>query len=222
MRQRAFPPPASDANTFDAIMQYFTTFLSNYLNFFFLLTPFFVLSTFISLTEGLSGRLRRRLARNVTIGIVTVTLIIFWLGIYIMKLFDITVDAFRAGSGVLLLLTAISLVLGKNTAISAKNEQEMLDMAVVPLAVPITAGPATLGMLMVLGTTTDGIPMKLLLSASIIAASVSIGLMLAVSDKLLKYIGHSNIAILSKITGLILAAIAMQMITIGVKDLWLK
>ena len=203
-------------------MQYFTTFLSNYLNFFFLLTPFFVLSTFISLTEGLSGRLRRRLARNVTIGIVTVTLIIFWLGIYIMKLFDITVDAFRAGSGVLLLLTAISLVLGKNTAISAKNEQEMLDMAVVPLAVPITAGPATLGMLMVLGTTTDGIPMKLLLSASIIAASVSIGLMLAVSDKLLKYIGHSNIAILSKITGLILAAIAMQMITIGVKDLWLK
>ena len=203
-------------------MQYFTTFFSNYLNFFFLLTPFFVLSTFISLTEGLSGSMRRRLARDVTIGIVTVTLIIFWLGTYIMRLFDITVDAFRAGSGVLLLLTAISLVLGKNTAIAAKNEQELLDMAVVPLAVPITAGPATLGMLMVLGTTTDGIPMKLLLSASIIAASASIGIMLAVSDRLLKYMGHSNIAILSKITGLILAAIAMQMITIGVKDLWMK
>ena len=203
-------------------MQYFTTFFSNYLNFFFLLTPFFVLSTFISLTEGLSGSMRRKLARNVTVGIVSVTLIIFWLGTYIMRLFDITVDAFRAGSGVLLLLTAISLVLGKNTAITAKNEQELLDMAVVPLAVPITAGPATLGMLMVLGTTTDGIPMKLLLSASIIAASASIGVMLAVSDKLLKYMGHSNIAILSKITGLILAAIAMQMITIGVKDLWMK
>ena len=166
--------------------------------------------------------MRRKLARNVTIGIVSVTLIIFWLGTYIMRLFDITVDAFRAGSGVLLLLTAISLVLGKNTAITAKNEQELLDMAVVPLAVPITAGPATLGMLMVLGTTTNGIPMKLLLSVSIIAASASIGVMLAVSDKLLKYMGHSNIAILSKITGLILAAIAMQMIAIGVKDLWMK
>ncbi|MBQ7177412.1 MAG: MarC family protein [Victivallales bacterium] len=203
-------------------MKYFSIFLSNYLNFFFLLTPFFVLSTFISLTDGLSGKLRRRLARDVTIGIVTVTLIIFWLGIYIMKLFDITVDAFRAGSGVLLLLTAISLVLGKNTAISAKSEQELLDMAIVPLAVPITAGPATLGMLMVLGTTTDAISMKLLLSASIVAASVSIGVMLAVSDKMLKCMGHSNIAILSKVTGLILAAIAMQMITIGVKDLWMK
>ncbi|MBR6372713.1 MAG: MarC family protein [Victivallales bacterium] len=203
-------------------MQYFTTFFSNYLNFFFLLTPFFVLSTFISLTEGLSGSMRRKLARKVTFGIIAVTLIIFWLGTYVMRLFDITVDAFRAGSGVLLLLTAISLVLGKNTAITAKNEQELLDMAVVPLAVPITAGPATLGMLMVLGTTTVAIPMKLVLSASIIAASVSIGVMLALSDKLLKWMGHSNIAILSKVTGLILAAIAMQMITIGVKDLWMK
>ena len=203
-------------------MQYFTIFLSNYLNYFFLLTPFFVLSTFISLTEGLSGGLRRKLARNVAFGIVGVTLVIFWLGTYIMRLFDITVDAFRAGSGVLLLLTAISLVLGKNTAITAKSEQELLDMAIVPLAVPITAGPATLGMLMVLGTTSTGISLKLLLSASILAASASIGLMLAVSDKILKYIGHSNIAILSKITGLVLAAIAMQMITIGVKDLWLK
>ena len=203
-------------------MSYFATFFSNYLNFFFLLTPFFVLSTFISLTDGLSGKMRRRLAVNVTIGIVAVTLVIFWLGIYIMRLFDITVDAFRAGSGVLLLLTAISLVLGKNTEISAKSEQELLDMAIVPLAVPITAGPATLGMLMVLGTTTDDFLMKLLLSAAIVAASVSIGFMLGVSDKLLKYLGHSNIAILSKITGLILSAIAMQMITIGVKDLWLK
>ena len=203
-------------------MQYFNTFLSNYFNFFFLLTPFFVLSTFISLTEGLESRVRRKLAFNVTMGILAVTLVIFWAGIYIMRLFDITVDAFRAGSGVLLLLTAISLVLGKNTSITAKNERELLDMAVVPLAVPITAGPATLGMLMVLGTTTVGISTKLLLSASIIAAGVSIGIMLGISDRILKYLGHSNISILSKITGLILSAIAMQMITVGVKDLWFK
>lgn len=202
-------------------MQYLSAFLSNYLNFFFLLTPFFVLSTFISLTHSLTSEVRTKLAIKITFGIVGITLIIFLLGTYIMNLFGITVDAFRAGSGVLLLLTAISLVLGKNTELQAKSEKELMDMAVVPLAVPITAGPATLGMLMVLGTTTTAIPMKITLSLAIAAAGVSIGFILAISDKILKYLGHSNIAILGKITGLILSAIAMQMIAIGVKNLWL-
>ena len=202
-------------------MQYLSSFLASYLNFFFLLTPFFVLSTFISLTQSLSSEMRKKLAFKITIGIVVITLLIFLMGTYIMQLFSITVDAFRAGSGVLLLLTATSLVLGKNTELQAKSDKELMDMAIVPLAVPITAGPATLGMLMVLGTTTTSIPMKITLSLAITAAGISIGFILTVSDKILKYLGHSNIAILGKITGLILAAIAMQMITIGIKNLWI-
>lgn len=203
-------------------MDSFKLFLSSYLNFFFLLTPFFVLSTFISLTEGVSSAVRSKLAVNVTIGVICVTLIIFWLGNYVMHLFGINVDAFRAGSGVLLLLTAISLVLGKNTELSAKSEHELLDMAVVPLAVPITSGPATLGMLMVLGTTTSAMTDRIILSLAIICAGISIGIMLRGSEKILRFLGHSNIAILGKITGLILSAIAMQMIVVGVRDLWMK
>jgi len=139
-----------------------------------------------------------------------------------MKVFGITVDAFRAGSGVLLLLTAISLVLGTHSVVKESKPDKLLDMAVVPLAVPITAGPATLGAVMVMGTSTPDWDMKLVTAIAIIVACGTIGFMLSISDKINKLLGHANITILSKLTGLILSAIAMQMIAIGVKDLWLK
>ncbi len=195
--------------------------LALYLKLFFLLTPFFVLGTFISLTDGIPQTLRTKLAIRITLGASCVTLIIFLVGFFIMRVFGITVDAFRAGSGVLLLLTAVSLVLGKESEKREIRADKLLDMAVVPLATPITAGPATLGTLMVMGTTTPSLEGKLITSVAIVMACCSIGIMLLVSDKINRLLGHANITILSKITGLILSAISMQMIVVGVKNLWL-
>lgn len=195
--------------------------LGLYLNLFFLLTPFFVLSTFITLTDGVDVRLRSKLAFRIALGTIGVTLVIFFGGGIIMRVFDITVDAFRAGAGVLLMLTAVSLVLGKESVKRETKPEKLLDMAVVPLATPITAGPATLGTLMVMGASTPSLKMKLLTAAAIVAACSSIGIMLYVSDKINRLLGHANISILSKITGLILSAISIQMIVAGVKGLWL-
>ncbi len=71
--------------------------LALYLKLFFLLTPFFVLGTFISLTDGIPQTLRTKLAIRITLGASCVTLIIFLVGFFIMRVFGITVDAFRAG-----------------------------------------------------------------------------------------------------------------------------
>lgn len=197
-------------------------FLALYLKLFFLLTPFFVLSTFISLTADSDATVRHRLAWKIGAGATMVTLAIFFVGEYIMSVFGITVDAFRAGSGVLLLLSAISLVFGKAEKHGTLTPQSLYDMAVVPLAVPITAGPATLGTLMVMGTTTSGLLPKLVTGSAITAACASIALMLHLSDKILAIIGQSNITILSKLTGLILSAMSLQMIVTGVRNLWLQ
>ena len=192
-----------------------------YLKLFFLLTPFFVLGTFITLTDGVDSKLRCKLAIRIALGAMCVTLSIYYAGGLIMKVFGITVDAFRGGSGVLLLITAISLVLGKESATHETRPDKLLDMAVVPLATPITAGPATLGALMVMGTTAESIEYKLITAIAIVLACCSIGIMLAVSDKINKVLGHANISILSKITGLILSAIAVQMIVVGASNLWI-
>ena len=191
-----------------------------YLKLFFLLTPFFVLGTFITITDGVDGGMRRKLAIRITMGAIGVTLSIFFAGSLIMKVFGITVDAFRGGSGVLLMITAINLVFGKETEQHETRPDKLMDMAVVPLATPITAGPATLGALMVMGTTAESLQYKLITAIAIVLACCSIGLMLAVSDKINRMLGHANISILSKLTGLILSAIAVQMIVVGASNLW--
>ena len=148
------------------------------------------------------------------------TLVIFLGGTFLMKLFGITVDAFRMGSGVLLLLTSVALVQSRVEKHEKTSPEQLLDMSVVPLSVPITAGPATLGALMVMGTSTTGLLDRACTSISIVLACFSIGLLLCLSQQILKLLGHANIQILSKITGLILSAIAMNMIVAGVHVLW--
>ena len=136
-----------------------------------------------------------------------------------MRAFGITVAAFHAGSGLLLMLSAVTLVYG-----SSQKKQEMTDnlneLALVPLAVPVTAGPATLGAVMVAGMDIESMQMKAIYILAILAAAAAVGLMLFFSDRIEDLIGRSRIAILSKITGLILSAIAAQMLVIGIRELW--
>lgn len=199
-----------------------TSFLPRYFHFFFLLTPFFVFSVFLTMTEASSPRTKKILSMKIALGASVVELLMFLGGSWLMTLFGITVDAFRAGSGVLLLLCAVSLVYGqaKKENDVLYNDTELLKNAVVPLAVPITAGPATLGTMIVLGLEQPLIADKIVTSLAIIASTWTVGLMLFFAVPLAKLFGRDNIAILSKITGLILSAIAVSMIITGVHALW--
>jgi len=202
-------------------IHFFQIFIAFYLKLVFLLTPFFILGYFLSVTHGLDQKEKTHLVVEVTKAIVIVCLLIFFGGRWIMQIFGITVDAFRAGSGVLLILTAINQVQTndppeRKRTISAAY---LFEMALVPIAVPITAGPAVLGTLMVYGMD-YGFPENIPLALSIIVACVTIGVILYQADKIEKWLGRGRITILTKLTGLILSAIAVQMITIGVRNLW--
>ena len=75
---------------------------------------------------------------------------------------------------------------------------------------------------MVWGTSAPDVETRLVTAIAIVLACFSIGGMLAISDKINNVLGHANITILSKITGLILSAIALQMIVVGAKNIWLQ
>lgn len=196
--------------------------LQQYLTFFFLLTPFFVLSVFLTMTEESSLATRRSLAIRIAAGASCVCLAIFYGGSWLMRLFGITVDAFRAGSGVLLLLVAIQLVYGQDSEERQKHrsDAELIKDAVVPLAVPITAGPATLGTLIVMGLEEMSWNEKLATAAAMVMACWTIGAMLFFSGGIVRVLGRTSIAMLGKITGLVLSAIAVNMIVVGVHALW--
>ncbi|MCJ8499176.1 MarC family protein [Desulfatitalea alkaliphila] len=189
--------------------------LSLWIKLFFVLTPFFALTMFLTLTEGYDAPERRKLALKVALVTAAVCLVLFFAGRQIFALFGITLDAFRIGAGVLLLLSGISLVHGRATAAAAGAAEG--DVAVVPLAIPIIVGPATTGTLLVLGAEMVGLAQKAVGVLALLAAVACIGGVLLAGTYIQRALGIRGIAILSKLTGLILSALAAQMIMMGVQ-----
>lgn len=190
-----------------------TEVFSVFVKFFFILTPFFIVAVFIAMTENETVEVRHGLAVRITLGVIVISLILFWAGAAIFELLGITVDAFRIGAGALLFLSAVSLVEGRLQLPAAKRS--VMDLAVVPLAIPVTLGPGSVGFLVVMSSEVRGLEQQLLTAAAITAASLCVGVLLYLSSELKRLIGRSGIAMLSKLTGLVLASLSCQMIFTG-------
>lgn len=191
-------------------------FLNLYLKFFFVLTPFFVTSMFLTMTKDFDSPQRRKIALRVMLAVITICFTLYLFGDYIFTVFGITIDAFRVGAGALLFLSAVSLIQG---SVSRSSGSAMEDVSVVPLAIPITVGPATVGVLLIMSGEAHGFSEKILTLSALLAAIFSVGILLYLSGQLERWLGTRGLAILSKITGLILASMAAQMIFTGAKNL---
>jgi multiple antibiotic resistance protein len=188
-------------------------FVSIWIKLCFVFTPFFVLSMFLSMTEGYSEQHRRKLALTVSGSVVIICFILFFAGNQLFALFGITLNSFRIGAGALLFLSAVGLVQGKTATADATRKG---DIAVVPLAIPIIVGPATTGILLVLGAELDGAVEKSLGSLALLLAVTCLCILLLSGSRIQRTLGNRGINILSKITGLILSALAAQMIMTGI------
>lgn len=192
----------------------FSEFFAVFVKFFFILTPFFIIAVFLAMTENETVKVRHALAVRITIAVVIISLILFFAGMTIFTTLGITVDAFRIGAGALLFLSGVSLVNGKLELPAAKRS--IMDLAVVPLAIPVTLGPGSVGALVVMSTETTSLTARLLTALAIMAASLAVGVLLYLSAEIKRLIGRSGISMLSKLTGLILAALSSHMMFTGI------
>ena len=179
--------------------------------FFFLFTPFFALSMFLAMTAEKDEAERRVLAHRVAFATIVIAGLLLFFGQVIFDLFGITVDAFRIGAGILLLLTAISLM---NPKVVAAKEGE--DISVVPLAMPVIVGPASCGAIMVTSAELHTIGAKLMGFAALAVALIFIWVILLLGTWFERHLGKRGISILMRLTALILAALSAQMVMTGV------
>ena len=198
-------------------------FLSQFLKFFFLMTPFFVLSMFLSMTQDWETKQKRKLALNVGVSAFIVCTILLFFGRYIFSAFGITLDAFRIGGGALLFLTSVGLV--NSNVTDKKPSQQTIDpnsgissIAVVPLAIPVTIGPGTTGAMLVIGAESTSWQFQIITLGGVALALTVLTIMLAAASWLEEKLGRNTILILSKLTGLVLAAMASQMVFTGVRS----
>lgn len=192
-------------------------FIATFLKIFFIMTPFFVLSVFLTVTNEATQNERRALAVKVTISVVIMSLVLLFFGKHIFAVFGITLDAFKIGAGALLFLSAVGLIYGNKDG-HKPSDQNLSELAVVPLAIPITIGPGTIGILLVMGAELNTFSKLLTGSLALICAILVIGLMLYLSSLIERFIGKEGLLIISKITGLFLAALSAQIMFSGIKS----
>ncbi|MBR4654667.1 MAG: NAAT family transporter [Kiritimatiellae bacterium] len=188
-----------------------STYISHGLKFFFLFTPFFALSMFLAMTADRTPKERRALAHRVALATVVISAVLLFFGPFIFSVFGITVDAFRIGAGLLLMLTAISLM---NPKVAVGKDCE--DISVVPLAMPVIVGPASCGALMVLSADLETFSEKLVAMAALVTALGCIWVILLLGTWIERQLGTRGISILMRLTALVLAALSAQMIMMGV------
>ncbi len=192
-------------------------FIETFVKMFFIMTPFFVVSIFLTVTDGAQDKEKKSLAVKVTIAVIIISLIFLFFGQNIFATFGLTIDAFRIGSGGLMFLTAVNLVRGNKDGqkIDGSNISEL---AVVPLAVPVVIGPGTIGILLILGANFETTTNLLIGSFALVCAVVVIGIMLYFSNVIKKIVGRQGLIVISKFTGLFLAALSAQIVFTGIKN----
>jgi multiple antibiotic resistance protein len=191
---------------------------------FFLVDPFAALPTFLAITDGADPARRKRIAFKGSLTALIVLGGFALAGEQIFKLFGITLPAFELAGGVILLLIGLDMLQAKRSATQetagdtvAAAQKE--DAGIVPLGVPMLAGPGAITSVMVLvGQAQTHWQMVAILVSIAFTASVCY-LVLGHSDRVARLLGDTGIRILVRIMGLLLVALAAQYFVNGLADL---
>ena len=194
---------------------------------FFVVDPIGVVPLFVAMTANDSVDKVRSMALRACIAGAGLMVFFTLFGEVVFHIFGVTLGAFRVAGGLLLLLTALDMLRGKPSATKTSDEEtlegaEKDDIAIVPLAMPLLSGPGSLATVMVLMAQGDGVRTGAAVIASILITFVVTYVMLRGASHVKRVLGQTGIALLQRVFGLILAAIAVQFIFDGGKDLLAK
>jgi multiple antibiotic resistance protein len=192
-------------------------FVNTYLKMFFLLAPFFTMSMFLKMAEDLEPKLQQRAAIRTSITIMVAITVFFFFGRGMFNLLRITLPAFQIGAGSTLFLSSVMLVLGIGKPMQ-QHDRDNDDFSVVPLALPIIVGPGTIGTLMVWGTEIEDFENRVVAYAAIFCGGLTMTVFLLLAEKIQKLLGQRILSMLTKITALVLTALASQIIFSGIKS----
>lgn len=189
-----------------------------------IMNPIANVPMFLSLTDGISDRDRRHVAWVVLIAVTVGCIISAAGGAAILAVFGVTVNDFRIAGGIMVLLIALSMLHG--TPSSQHNptlsEAEALaaaeDVAIYPLAIPLLLGPGAIATLIVLGQTARNNSTEMSLAIGLGAFLVILAISLLGAPFVARYLSAKAVGIARRLMGMILAAIAVQMIVSGLRN----
>ena len=190
-----------------------------------IVNPVGAVPIFISLITGIHDKERHRIINVVAMTVGLILLVSLFFGELVLEFFGISIHSFRVGGGILLLLISISMLNAKVSSISQTNEEadesrDKESIAVVPLSMPLLAGPGAISTVIIDAHKATGVAHYGIISLEIIALSLILWIVLRLSPLISKRISMTGINIFTRIMGLILAAIAIEFMANGLKGLF--
>ena len=190
-----------------------------------IVNPIGIVPIFISATDGWTRPQRAKTVNTVAVTVFIVLAISAFIGDIVLNFFGISIPSFQVGGGILLMLIAISMMHGKQsgakqTAEEALSLTEREVIAIVPLSIPLLAGPGAISSMILSAQQTPTFLGHILLLIPVMFVALIIWLILKLSDNIAHQLGPIGINIITRLMGLILAAMAVEFIANGLMGLF--
>lgn len=190
-----------------------------------ILNPLGVVPIFISLTSGVRESEKQPIIKLVILTVTIILLGALFAGEVVLDFFGISMNSFRVAGGILILLMAISMLHAKTsgtvqTSDEAADAENRESIAIVPLATPLLAGPGAISTVILYANKGEGLLHYLVVGFDIIVVCGLLWITFRLVPYIESHISKTGINIFTRIMGLLLAAIAIEFITNGLKGIF--
>jgi multiple antibiotic resistance protein len=188
----------------------------------FIVDPFAAVPAYLVMTQNETAEERRRTALRACVAMGIILAVFAAGGRFIFLTFGITLPAFRIAGGVILWFVAFDMLRGQRSTQESPTEivegQAKDDVALTPLAIPVLAGPGAISTAMVLAGEAGSVARSAVVYGAILLTTAISYLTLRLAERLLAYLGQTGIKVMTRIMGMLLAAVATQFILNGVRE----
>lgn len=216
------PLPSHSADPCMLSLPDYTRFL---ISLFAILTPFAAIPIFLSLTQGRGDAYRAATARSAVLTVICVLIVAALAGELILRIVGTSLDSFRVGGGLVLLLMALSMLSAQVSAVQqtkaeASEAEQRAAIGVVPLGLPLLAGPGAISSVIIHAQRGTGLAHLAIVIGSILIACAFLWVALRLAVPIGGRLGITGLNILNRLFGLLLAAIAVEIIASGLRALF--
>ena len=203
---------------FNQLVHYFISLLV-------ICSPFSALPALLGMTQGLSVEEKRHTGLIAGIAVGVILLLMTWIGSDFLSFLGISLPSFQVAGGVVVFLLALSMLNAETSRMKQTTEDQKAtkrkeSIAIVPLAIPLMAGPGAISTVIVSVGNFPGVVNQVYMSICAVFVALVLGLTLYSASRLEKMIGYAGINIINRLAGLILAAMAVEMLAKGASGLF--
>jgi multiple antibiotic resistance protein len=190
-----------------------------------IMNPFGNIAIFLSITGDRSAAERKNIATVASAAVLITLLVVAALGEQILALFGISVGSFRVAGGIIILILALSMLHAQPSGVHHSEEEEDAgrskdNPAFFPLAIPMIAGPGSIATVILYSQQTQGLVGAAMIGVVIVLLCGVQLLALRAAARMAAFLGTTGINVLTRLMGMILAAIAIEMIVGGLTQLF--